>query len=102
MDSTSNSPDSTSGYHDSYWTDSTERPSFEALNRDLNTEVVIVGAGIAGLTTAYCLVKKGRKVVVLEDGFIGSGETGRTTAHIVNVLDDRYTEIEKNFGEEKS
>src|SRR4051812_47692760 len=50
----------------------------------------------------YCLVKAGRKVVLVEDGFIGSGETGRTTAHITCALDDGYYEIEKTFGEEKS
>ena len=37
-------------------------------------------------------------VVVLEDGEIGSGETGRTTAHLSSALDDRFTELEKVFG----
>jgi glycine/D-amino acid oxidase-like deaminating enzyme/nitrite reductase/ring-hydroxylating ferredoxin subunit len=102
MNSTDNFPAGTSGYHDSYWTDSVERPAYPALEQDLNTDIVIVGAGIAGLTTAYCLVKEGMRVVVIEDGFIGSGETGRSTAHIVNVLDDRYSEIEKTFGAAKA
>jgi glycine/D-amino acid oxidase-like deaminating enzyme/nitrite reductase/ring-hydroxylating ferredoxin subunit len=62
--------------------------------------VVIVGAGISGLTVGYCLSQAGRKVVIVEDGFIGSGETGRTTAHIVNALDDRYSEIEKYHGQD--
>jgi glycine/D-amino acid oxidase-like deaminating enzyme/nitrite reductase/ring-hydroxylating ferredoxin subunit len=62
---------------------------------------VIVGAGIAGLSVAYCLLKAGKNVVVVEDGYVGSGETGRTTAHIVNALDDRYFEIERLLGEEK-
>lgn len=98
MNNLDNTPDGTSGYHDTYWTDSSERPMYPALESDLQTEVVIVGAGIAGLSIAYCLLKAGRQVIVLEDGFIGSGETGRTTAHLVNVLDDRYSEIEKTFG----
>ncbi len=38
--------------------------------------------------------------MLVEDGNIGSGETGRTTAHLVNALDDRYYEIERVFGEE--
>lgn len=95
-------PNETSGFHESYWTDSAPRPEFPTLNEDINTDVVIVGAGIAGLSVAYNLVKAGRKVVVLEDGLIGSGETGRTTAHLSNALDDRYAEIEKTFGKEVS
>jgi glycine/D-amino acid oxidase-like deaminating enzyme/nitrite reductase/ring-hydroxylating ferredoxin subunit len=65
-------------------------------------EVVIVGGGIAGITTAYLLAKEGRRVAVIEDGHIGSGETGRTTAHIVNALDDRYFQIEETLGLEAS
>jgi glycine/D-amino acid oxidase-like deaminating enzyme/nitrite reductase/ring-hydroxylating ferredoxin subunit len=59
----------------------------------------VVGAGIAGLTTAYLLVNEGRSVVVLDGGLIAAGETSRTTAHLVNVLDDRYFEIESMHGE---
>jgi heterodisulfide reductase subunit A-like polyferredoxin len=50
-------------------------------------DVVIVGGGIAGLTTAYLLSKSGKKVVVIKDGYLASGETGRTTAHITYALD---------------
>ncbi len=102
MDSHDNFPDHTSGYHDSFWTDSASRPAFPSVDRDLNTEVVVVGAGIAGLTVAYCLAKEGRRVVVIDDGEIASGESGRTSAHLSNALDDRYYEIEKAFGPEKS
>jgi glycine/D-amino acid oxidase-like deaminating enzyme/nitrite reductase/ring-hydroxylating ferredoxin subunit len=102
MNNIPNMPNETSGYHDSFWTDSAPRNDYPSLSEDMNTEVVIVGAGIAGLSVAYNLVKAGIKVVVLDDGKIGSGETGRTTAHLVNAIDDRYSEIEKTFGEETS
>jgi glycine/D-amino acid oxidase-like deaminating enzyme/nitrite reductase/ring-hydroxylating ferredoxin subunit len=92
----------TSGEQISFWLDSVEPLRFQPLQADLKEEVVIVGAGISGLTTAYCLVKSGRKVTVIEDGFIGSGETGRTTAHIVNALDDFYTELERLHGKENA
>lgn len=91
----------TSGSNVSFWLDSIEPIRFSPLTSNLKTEVAVVGGGIAGLSVAYCLVKAGKKVVVLEDGFIGSGETGRTTAHLVNALDDRYAEIERVLGEEK-
>jgi glycine/D-amino acid oxidase-like deaminating enzyme/nitrite reductase/ring-hydroxylating ferredoxin subunit len=61
-------------------------------------DVAIIGGGIAGLTTAYLLSKSGKKVAVIEDGYIGSGETGRTTAHITHALDDRYYNLEEKHG----
>ncbi len=90
----------TSGTNISYWIQSSPGKNFGSLNSDLVSDVVVVGAGIAGLTTAYFLAKAGAKVVVVEDGTIGSGETGRTTAHLVNAIDDRYYELEKYFGKE--
>lgn len=90
----------TSGDNVSFWIDTTSIISFEKPNQDITTEVLIIGGGIAGLTTAYKLLKAGKKVVLAEDGFIGSGETGRTTAHLSNALDDRYYYIEHILGKE--
>jgi glycine/D-amino acid oxidase-like deaminating enzyme/nitrite reductase/ring-hydroxylating ferredoxin subunit len=59
-----------------------------------------VGAGISGLSVAYTLVRAGRTVAVVDDGSIGRGMTSRTTAHLVNALDDRYYDLEKYFGED--
>jgi siroheme synthase (precorrin-2 oxidase/ferrochelatase) len=87
----------TSGENRSFWTASTKPIIFEKLNQSIETDILIVGGGISGLTTAYCLLKAGRKIVLVEDGYIGSGETGRTTAHITYALDDRYFELEKIF-----
>jgi len=95
-----NSGTITSGDNVSFWIDSTSIISYNKPDQDIETEVLIIGGGIAGLTTAYNLLKKGKKVVVVEDGFIGSGETGRTTAHLTNALDDRYYYIENILGKE--
>src|SRR5688572_3386539 len=92
----------TSGEHLSYWLDSVQPLSFNSLTTDMETDVLIIGGGIAGLTTAYCLVSSGKRVVVVEDGLIGSGESGRTTAHLTYALDDRYFTLEKLFGQEKT
>ena len=92
----------TSGENVSFWIDSVKPLKFEKLGRDLDTDILIVGGGISGLTTAYCLLKSGRKIVLVEDGFIGSGESGRTTAHLTCALDDRYFQIETIYGEEGS
>ncbi len=64
-----------------------------ALAENLKTEIVIVGAGIAGLTTAYLLAREGRKVVVLDSGPPGGGMTSRTSGHLSNALDDRWFEL---------
>jgi glycine/D-amino acid oxidase-like deaminating enzyme/nitrite reductase/ring-hydroxylating ferredoxin subunit len=62
----------------------------------------VVGAGIAGLTVAYRLQQEGRKVIVLEDGLVASGETGRTSAHLANALDDHFYELERIHGQENA
>jgi glycine/D-amino acid oxidase-like deaminating enzyme/ferritin-like metal-binding protein YciE/nitrite reductase/ring-hydroxylating ferredoxin subunit len=79
--------------------DDEERVARHGLDRAIDTDVCIVGAGIAGLSTAYESLRDGASVVVLEDGSIGSGETGRTSAHLSNAFDDRYYRIERLHGE---
>ncbi len=89
-----------SGQSRSVWMDTAEVPLESPLTERTTADVCIVGAGIAGMTTAYLLGREGKSVVVLDDGPIGGGMTGRTTAHLVNALDDRYFELERLHGEE--
>src|ERR1041385_7250920 len=84
----------------SIWMATADTPSQSRLKESIRTDVCIIGAGIAGLSTAYLLAREGRSVVVLDDGLIGGGMTGRTTAHLSNAYDDRYVEIEKTHGAE--
>src|SRR5688500_17399330 len=84
------------------WSDTAKVPAFSPLISDATADVCVVGAGIAGLTTAYLLTQVGKSVVVLEDGSIGSGQTGATTAHLVNALDDRFFDLERLHGERGS
>jgi len=65
----------------------------------LHTQVCVVGAGIAGLTTAYLLAKEGKQVVVLDEGPVGAGQTERTSAHLASAIDDRFYAIEQTHGE---
>ncbi|MDT1894263.1 FAD-binding oxidoreductase, partial [Acinetobacter baumannii] len=60
-------------------------------------QVCVIGAGIAGLTTAYLLALQDRDVVVLDALGVGAGETGRTTAHFFPP-DEWYDGIERRFG----
>lgn len=65
------------------------------LSRDIACDVCVIGAGIAGLTTAYCLAGEGRSVVVLEGkDEIAGGESAYTTAHLSSALDDRFSQLE--------
>lgn len=82
----------------SVWMDAPEGLEFALLGQHAAADVCIVGAGIAGLTTAYFLTQAGKSVIVLDDGPVASGETERTTAHLSNALDDRYTELERLHG----
>jgi glycine/D-amino acid oxidase-like deaminating enzyme/nitrite reductase/ring-hydroxylating ferredoxin subunit len=86
----------------SLWMATKKVPTFEPLTKSTRADVCIVGAGIAGLTTAYLLTKRGKKVIVVDDGPILSGETRRTTAHITNAIDDRYYEMIRIHGLEKA
>jgi glycine/D-amino acid oxidase-like deaminating enzyme/nitrite reductase/ring-hydroxylating ferredoxin subunit len=86
----------------SVWLATAKLPSYSPLTSDAAADVCIIGAGIAGLTTAYLLTQVGKSVVVLDDGAIASGMTAVTTAHLVNALDDRFFELERLHGERGS
>ena len=84
----------------SIWYGTFDVPTFPALGRDARADVCVVGAGIAGLSTAYMLTKAGKKVIVVDDGTIGGGESGRTTAHLTNAMDDGIYLLEHVHGDE--
>jgi glycine/D-amino acid oxidase-like deaminating enzyme/nitrite reductase/ring-hydroxylating ferredoxin subunit len=73
-----------------------KRPQLEGQQR---CDTVIVGAGIAGLSTAYELSAAGKAVIVLDRGAIASGMTGRTTAHLTSGCDDGMVQLAKLRGE---
>lgn len=82
------------------WVASARMPLQPRLKESIRTDVCVIGAGIAGMTTAYLLAKEGRSVVVLDDNVIGGGMTGRSTAHLTTAHDDRYSEMQKWHGVE--
>jgi len=89
-----------SAKNQSIWAATVKMPVCRRLSQNLATDVCIVGAGIAGLTTAYLLTKAGKRVVVLDDGPIASGMTRVTTAHLSNAIDARFINIERQHGEQ--
>ena len=82
----------------SIWLDTAHPGRQPALTKNSETDVCVIGAGIAGVTTAFLLAREGRSVMLLDDGTPGCGQTGVTTAHLSNELDDRYTEIVRLHG----
>jgi len=77
-----------------------ERPHF-VLDHDASTDVVIVGAGIAGVATAYELLKLTKHTVLLIDaGRIAHGATGRNAGQVVSYFERPLSDIAKEFGVE--
>ena len=86
----------------SLWSESCKFRRREALNKDIKTDVLVIGAGIAGILTAYMLKQKGREVVVIDAAEIASGNTKNTTAKITSQHDLIYSKLITEFGEEKA
>lgn len=84
--------------HPSLWVGTTEETAYRVLPGDVDTDVVVVGAGITGLTTAALLVDQGRRVVVLEAGRIAAGTTGYTTAKITVLHGLVFDDLHQAFG----
>lgn len=76
----------------------TRPPFFPILREDMEADVCVIGAGVAGMLTAYMLQREKKRVIVLEAWGLASGETGRTTAHLSNILDDGFARLETLFG----
>src|SRR5688500_8660781 len=84
----------------SVWLETAHPDRQPELTANTEVDVCVIGAGIAGVTTAYLLAREGRSVLLLDDGTPGCGQTGVTTAHLSNVIDDRYTEMIRLHGDE--
>jgi glycine/D-amino acid oxidase-like deaminating enzyme len=81
-----------------FWLSDVVLPPKNPLNGNVDAHTCVIGAGIAGLTTAYLLAREGLDVVVLEESEIGGGQTSRTTAHLTTAHDDRYAWLEGVHG----
>jgi glycine/D-amino acid oxidase-like deaminating enzyme/nitrite reductase/ring-hydroxylating ferredoxin subunit len=89
---------SESGASQPVWFDAVQMPETSTLQESISCDVCVVGAGLAGITTAYLLSKEGKKVVVIDARAVGDGNTGRTTAHLASALDDGFPNLISLFG----
>ena len=74
----------------SLWMDVAVAGDAPRLKQNASADTMIVGGGIAGLSTAYELSGQGQKVIVLDRGKIGCGMAARTTAHLSANNDDTF------------
>ncbi len=86
----------------SIWTEGVDRPTHPQPSASDKAEIVVVGAGISGLTAAYLLAGDGHDVLVVDEGPVGAGQTERTSAHLASIIDDRFSHLEKLHGQEVS
>lgn len=86
----------------SYWLDSTPKTNYEAIKKDSSTDIVVIGGGITGITTAFMLKNEGFKVILVEADKIVQGTTGHTTAYVTSQHDIIYKKLINKFGFEKA
>lgn len=84
----------------SLWVGTTEPTGFHELPGDIEVDVAVIGAGIAGLTAAALLKARGRRVVVVEAGRVASGATGYTTAKLSLLHGLVFDDLVQAFGAE--
>ncbi|HET7380078.1 MAG TPA: FAD-binding oxidoreductase, partial [Gaiellales bacterium] len=82
----------------SLWLGEPAPRAFRKLDRDRSADVVIVGGGFTGLTTAYLLGSAGKNVVVLERETCAAIDSGHTSAHLTMVTDTWLSEFVNSFG----
>ena len=88
------------GHETSPWIEAAVLPRFPPLQGDARADVVIVGAGIAGLSAAYTLAGVGHDVLVLDQGQLAGSQTVRSTGHLCTAMDEGYAGLADTFGEE--
>ena len=86
----------------SLWMDVEVAPNARQLEGDQSCDTIVIGAGIAGISTAYELAIQGQKITVVDRGPIAGGITARTSAHLAPLCDDLTSAMIRLRGEEIS
>src|SRR4051794_14020392 len=82
----------------SLWMDIDVAREAEMLDGVAECDVAVIGSGIAGISTAYELCKRGKSVMIIDRGRICGGMTSRTSAHLAPLCDDLVSEMTKIKG----
>jgi glycine/D-amino acid oxidase-like deaminating enzyme len=85
--------------HESLWiATGPEQPEHPPLERDTRAEVVVIGGGIVGITTALLLADAGVEVVLIEAGRLACGVSAHTTAKVSSQHGLVYAALASRFG----
>jgi glycine/D-amino acid oxidase-like deaminating enzyme/nitrite reductase/ring-hydroxylating ferredoxin subunit len=83
----------------SVWRATATGAGFAMLQGDVQCDVLVVGGGITGVTTALLLAQQGRKVVLLEADGIGDGTTGHSTGNLYVTTSEGISSVLSTWGE---
>ena len=87
----------------SIWQDTVnDSDKYEALNENIDVDILIIGGGITGCSTFYQFRDDNRKIALVEKNRIGSGASSRSSAKITFLQEDIYTRLNNIFGRDKS
>lgn len=86
----------------SIWEKDIKIKRFRSLQKDIETGVLVIGAGITGLLCAFELQKRGISVVVVEQNRVGRGITKNTTGFVTAQHETLYQDLIKKFGKKKA
>lgn len=85
-----------------YWLDAADGSQRKALSQDMEVDVLIIGGGICGITTAYALSGGGLRIALVERQSLGARDTGHTTAHLTYMTDTRLSDLIATFGRDEA
>jgi glycine/D-amino acid oxidase-like deaminating enzyme/nitrite reductase/ring-hydroxylating ferredoxin subunit len=86
----------------SCWMETLPQVAAPPLTAEASCDLVVIGSGIAGLSSAYEAARLGRQLIVIDRGRICGGMTARTTAHLATEIDDFYSELIRAHGADEA
>lgn len=86
----------------SIWLDENPDDAYPPLEKDTSADVVIVGAGIAGIATAYHLTQAGVKPVVVEARTVAEAASGRNAGFLLAGVADNFVVAARRYGDDRA